>query len=510
MGDLLLTISRADRANQAIMDQQSALKDDLHALDRKFDERLDRIERLLSSQMQTVANEPNDVEPNVRSSQTFGSPVKRTATDATSTPMVPLQRSMSRDHRPVRASPSGSLITSATDSTITAPEISTAPEPTLTVEHTTGAHRLLGWPSIRALFAQSEFLRNIDDSYVMHLEEDMGVLRVYGRGQGRDTGDNLTGASPGSTSSLSMSRSEHESPVSSPESSLWGTELNAPLLSEGRPPSDIGGLKEDSTLKIDSKTCHHLMGVYLDNIHLLHPFLDKSWLSSVVDRFAKKYDPIGSSRASFVVPATNLPIETLRDPPSGYHRPSKRKHSDGHYYGAGADSAPTGTTMLFERSVTTAIVLLVMALGKICEWRDPLPGPAPDNIREKNPPLKAYPPKEIESPPPLSIRQSPPSSTPSSTSAPSPMSGVRVGNSSLALTEDAARSSASRNVEKIPGLAYFAKATDILGNIHGGNDIPHVQANLLAGLYVGQLARSFESWSFIFTACRACRYLVRE
>ena len=59
------------------------------------------------------------------------------------------------------------------------------------------------------------------------------------------------------------------------------------------------------------------------------------------------------------------------------------------------------------------------------------------------------------------------------------------------LTEDSA--SEQRNVDVISGLAYYAQATDILGNCHSGNDLVHVQANLLPGLYAGQMTHTFES-----------------
>ena len=66
-----------------------------------------------------------------------------------------------------------------------------------------------------------------------------------------------------------------------------------------------------------------------------------------------------------------------------------------------------------------------------------------------------------------------------------------------------------RNVDLVPGLAYFAKATEILGALQG-NELQFVQANLLAGIYAGQLARVLDSWTFIQSACRACFFLVRD
>ncbi|KAK4934637.1 hypothetical protein LTR10_024154 [Elasticomyces elasticus] len=58
-----------------------------------------------------------------------------------------------------------------------------------------------------------------------------------------------------------------------------------------------------------------------------------------------------------------------------------------------------------------------------------------------------------------------------------------------------------KNMDAIPGLAYFAKAADILGELPGGTDVSHIQANLLAGLYMGQLARLLPSYFYINKAC---------
>jgi hypothetical protein len=66
-----------------------------------------------------------------------------------------------------------------------------------------------------------------------------------------------------------------------------------------------------------------------------------------------------------------------------------------------------------------------------------------------------------------------------------------------------------RNVDVIPGLAYFTRAAEILGALQGGNDLLHVQANLLAALYTSQMACVIESWTWIQSACRACHFLVK-
>jgi len=67
----------------------------------------------------------------------------------------------------------------------------------------------------------------------------------------------------------------------------------------------------------------------------------------------------------------------------------------------------------------------------------------------------------------------------------------------------------TRNLDVIPGLAYFALATDILSNHLGGNSLPFVYACLLAGLYHGQLRRVLQSHAFIKEASYALTILLQ-
>ncbi|EJT68926.1 hypothetical protein GGTG_13516 [Gaeumannomyces tritici R3-111a-1] len=61
----------------------------------------------------------------------------------------------------------------------------------------------------------------------------------------------------------------------------------------------------------------------------------------------------------------------------------------------------------------------------------------------------------------------------------------------------------------IPGLDYLALATDIIGNQVGGSTFWHIYANLLAGLYYGQLGRVLESYSHILAASMKVQQLMR-
>ena len=487
---ILITVDRADRANQLIIDHLTSLHEEMHDL---------------KSLVQSMINEMLGVGGNDAAPLLSACLVRR--------PQSPEGRRVSvHRHQATRESPSASLEANGTipcdQDKSDAPAVAGPAEPSA-VEHTTAAHRLLCWPSIRAAFSKSN-TRLLSDDYVMKLEERKGVLRVYGRGEGQDAGD---GGHPSPTGSTASPRSDEGSEVRSPPPSegLWGFGFaDVPTA------RNVGGLGRDGKLELDGQTLDKLLRLYLENIHILHPFLDKNTLTKLVKRFSLDYSP--GTYMKWPRLDTSNPVPPLREPATHVPKSSKRKHSETQYQGAGPElispTAPSASSSPFQRAISTAIVLLVMALGKICEWREPLPGPVSDDGKE-NPTARPSPfspfVSNSESSSPLSVRQSPSSSTQmvSTASAMSTPSGLPLRDPLFKQpAEDA--SMGLRNVDVIPGLAYYAYATDILGNCHGGNDLSHVQANLLAALYAGQLARAFESWAWINTACRACRYLVRE
>ena len=518
------------------MDQLTAQKTDLQTLGQTFERRFERIEQILSNMKSSTPAVRSGVESpdlkmvpkHVNSTE---SPKRRLTADHKAAPYVLSQQARSRERRTVNTSPSGSHITTSTDSTggdvgaIRDTGSGIIPDIPIAIEHSTAAHRLLRWPSIIALVRQSKLGRQVGEDYVMEHEDMKGILRVYGRGEGKDY---LDGGQPGaaspatsSTSGRSEETAEARSPASPPEG-LWGTDLDAANNVEPRITSSIGGLTPDNHLRLDPKTLRRLLHSYLDNMHILHPFLDKGRLTRMVERFSMRYNPSEQSLTKnlFSGPGNvSTNFDVLRDPTVGAHRAGKRKLSDSHsrHFVQEQSSAPhpPSPKITPEKSPSNAIVLLVMALGKICEWKEALPGPVSETSGDTTVPLRNYTSlrAQTDSPPPLSLRQSPKSTFPTAAnmSAPSPMPGVHLTNFSPRSSSDGASvPPALRNVDVIPGLAYYAKATDILGNVHGSNELANVQANLLAGLYAGQLARTFESWSWYNSACRACRYLVRD
>jgi hypothetical protein len=330
-------------------------------------------------------------------------------------------------------------------------------------DHTTPAHQLLeDWPVMSNFYSGTKLstLPSVSQ-YPLYLEQKRGLLRIWGVGEGGDENDGAQGpASPESSSDAPSPAKE----------GLWGRGYATPpadVPSPATTASDTyyrdhpGGFNPDGSLKLDAETVRRLMNSYFEHIHVLHPFLDKGRLQKNVAKFIELYSP--DSRMDFSPSAV----------PS-HLRGTKRKRSMSQY--DGYPLGDPGNPRTIERSVGNAIILLVLALGKVCEHKRPLPGPTGEHTN----PLV----------PSVSYRGSPHSSN-------STLSGEHADNS-------------RKNIDVLPGLAYLAHAQEILGNQNGGNTIAHTQAFLLAGLYYGQYARVLESWSLIHTACRACTILIRN
>ncbi|KAI9812570.1 MAG: hypothetical protein M1827_004559 [Pycnora praestabilis] len=385
-------------------------------------------------------------------------------------------------------------------------------ELSIPIEHTTAAQKLLRWPSIQELTQGA----NQNENYVMQGEEERGLLRVYGRGEGRDPAD-ASQHRPASPSVSSEGDDQSFSNAGSPQEGLWGNGFNTLGVAEPQRylHDPTGGLNTDGTLRLDHSTLHRLLKSYLANIHILHPFLDKNAITAMVTRFASRYNPGSVTRSPFAV-ATSVPMLDGRRDSAG----TKRKRPNGVTSNAHASSSASATNappkIFPERSITSALVLLVLALGQITEHADPLPGLAEEIVLPSGMHSSSPYALQTESPP-YSLKQSPGSSQSASssfTSAASPIDAYRMGGSSRRASVDGLpifqkRDDGLKNADVVPGLAYYAYATDILGNLHGGNELSHIQANLLAGLYAGQLARVLESWRWINSACTACQVIIR-
>ncbi|KAK5119423.1 hypothetical protein LTR85_007523 [Meristemomyces frigidus] len=371
-------------------------------------------------------------------------------------------------------------------------------------DHRTAPHKLLLlWPSVQPLLSAADV--NLNDGYVMEAE-DRGILRLYTRGEGIDEHDGTQPGGPASPAQSEDSGGDSNINAPTPPEGLWGVGLPQTPSSDIRrsEPYSWGGLKPDNSLDLDINTINTLYESYIKNIHIMHPFLDKQRLRRLFDMFIKRY---GTGQPKL---RTAFAVQSNSDS----ERPLKRQRSNGSTAAIVANG-PEGSgfrSQYTERSPGNAVVYLVLALGKICMHRDPLPAVVPDNRLNANSVVTHQLNSTITGSSPISanIKPSPfsPDQTPATQPTP-PAEGAHAFQSrSRRSSMDGTPVTGARNLDVIPGIAYYAKAAEILGDQGDGNDLVHAQMFLLAGLYKGQLARVKESMSWFNMAGRATLILL--
>ncbi len=347
-------------------------------------------------------------------------------------------------------------------------------------EHTTAAHKLFTeWDSIKV------FLENVTDyDYVMRGEANRGLLRLNGRGQGNDGTARNVQHPPASSPVPHLNRDDSSSTISSSADGYWGVPIGStpPSIHVQRyPPYACGGLNADESLCLDVATCQRLLDNYLLNMHVMHPFLDRKQTNRKMDKFARRYGPDPALMPSPGFVPHHVGFKDSLSESGTASTGSKRKRSNGTMPDIPSVmlQGRTVTRTPIERSIDSAIMLLILALGKICEHEGPLPAPVDDTDHLPEADRSAF-----------------------------GMGDCRFPNGGPMPFES--RAPDVRNVDKIPGLAYYTQAAGILGELVGGNKLEHVHAFLLAGLYMGQMARVFESWKWINLASSACLVLIKQ
>ena len=498
----------------AILEQLEGHQKDIKSMREQFEgfgSKLERIEKLLSSRQSS-----SNIGPDTKPGREQYSPPKPVPMSSQKHIIVQSTSTSTRETKMHDESPSSSFHQSSSDSGGNENIPSVAKQNAIHIEHNTAAQKLFRWPAIKALLQKCKKLgfNESTESYVLDFELKKGPLHLYGRGQGQDIIDAASmGLSAGSPAGSAHSGpSDDASEGSSPASSVdlpWGHGLN-PFVSDSSRDSVTGGVCADNTLKVDSKTINNLHQSYMQHMQILHPILDETVLTKLIENFKKRYSTSpesNSSKIAFAMPVSNVNVDALRDTSNPFNKPIKRKHSDSQYWAdPSLGQVPITPRHVLERSPATAVVLLVLALGKICECREPLSGPThtKENTLSSAPPYS--PAFRTDSPPPHSIRHSP--SAYSATA--SPMGLARQNHLSPRSSVGELPPRYNKNFDIIPGLAYYAQATDILGNMTGSHDITYVQCCLLAGLYAGQLANAVESLTWIQYAARGCCILTRE
>ncbi|KAL5335029.1 hypothetical protein BJX70DRAFT_336133 [Aspergillus crustosus] len=362
-------------------------------------------------------------------------------------------------------------------------------ELSIPVEHTTAAHKLLGWPSIKKLLQPYRY----EEDYVMRLEQTRGVIGIEGRGEERpDEREFADDDIASQLTSFNTSLDDGSTYDTSPSTTVW----NANTRFNETPP-EFRGIDENGVVLLDAETVRRYRDSYEAHIHKLHPFIGVRDLRAGVELFISKHCSPPSTQG--------LNAQNSMDA-----RGAKRKRSgETMQYPPGYNtSMPTGAPQKVEKTLFNAIIMLILALGRICEVRDePIRGPCTDQVIDyRNEPTPITPPRGPISPTGLES-MGPPQSSFYSPYQKHSVSTPSVTDESLISLPDPPH---LENIDTIPGLVYYQYATKILGNFQGATSLRYAQATLLASLFTGQLAHPFHSYSWIAQAARACQVLTVE
>ncbi|EKG09014.1 hypothetical protein MPH_14010 [Macrophomina phaseolina MS6] len=356
---------------------------------------------------------------------------------------------------------------------------------------------LMDWSAMQPFFKD---VIPYGTNYPREQEENRGLLKLYGRGEGEDLYDGARGGSPAAegTEDGVVSTS-----APSPGTSSWGIGFTAPFtgadIHQSGYQHNWGGLNPDGTLKIDVWTVRRLHQSYLSHMYPLQPFLDKERLASMVEKFIQIYSPDAgnhNAKSPFALPETDPVV------------PLKRERANGGPVSGPKPRTPPSRENNIERTVRNAIVLLVLAIGRICEHKTHLPGPlsGPNSVVGSSLQMTSMDSQPAAIQPSPVLSNSPLASIPSPSIDGARLASRRPPTDQVPTSEK--RETVARNMDITPGLAYYAYAVEILGAVHGGNYLSHGQAGVLACLYMGQLARVLESWGWICYACRVCGVLI--
>ena len=351
-------------------------------------------------------------------------------------------------------------------------------------KHTTAVHHLFDWPSIRTLMPPKQIT-----SYVMDIEQAIGLLRLCGRVESQDTHNGCEGV-PSPSSCTSAGRTHNATSAFASRQSEWGSsQLQIPPTVDDRYVREHpAGINAGDDMALDSSAIDQYFRSYMENMHILHPFLEPKVLRKMVQVFKRKYS------WDRIHPDITVNGKRKREGSQLINSPDTT---------AATSKVPTSTIKpirttypVIEHSVANAVTLLVLALGKVCVRREQLPEAVlfssvwPSKVHDQG--NSAF------------------QTAPSLSAPPSPISQHLLNDDSHIMAVANSAAPLGKNTDRIPGFSYFAKAATILGELPGGVGVSYIQANLLAGLYMGQLARITPSLYYISIACRACQVVIKS
>ncbi|KAJ5673891.1 hypothetical protein N7462_009330 [Penicillium macrosclerotiorum] len=381
-------------------------------------------------------------------------------------------------------------------------------ELSILIEHLAAVHTLLEWPSIKRLVNYKydvEYMRDLE------LKCDLGSILCAQVDIPYTNDDRLPvnhdvldeGDSKGKQSKQVQTRETPNVQYSSDE--------NAEI-------------DEHGWLQLDGGTVHRYYRNYFDHMHKLHPFLSQSAWIMKLDSFIKKHSP------KTVLSTTDTKLSC-----SGKKFEYAHSDSDEDFHGIRWDSVGLFHASLrvpVDYDVGDAVVLLVLALGAMCESKFSFPGHTVDEKVIFNHQDIPCVPNSLKKTPSKNDRHVTNSvnSTHSKSGFITPIASSfdntsRFIGPSCSLSiftseqeEDSSKRKTScpdnhfehkRSLHVIPGLALYGFASRILAGLHGGIGLEFAQARLLAGLYAGHLARPMHAHGWISQAAYTCQTILR-
>ncbi|CAK7238532.1 hypothetical protein SEUCBS140593_010783 [Sporothrix eucalyptigena] len=230
----------------------------------------------------------------------------------------------------------------------------------------------------------------------------------------------------------------------------------------------------DHNIKLDlePKTVWMYVKSYEQNIQNMHPLICPEPLHAMANLFLATLPCASPSQAAFAG-TFDLPKTSTGSTPI-------------------APTMPLRPGMPF-RNVESALVLSILALGKICLHKHArLPNVLPENLEQP------------ESPPPGGWQRSRPSPAHGDFGISSSNSFVNNDEYSPApsFQDSPLVSPMRRNLDEIPGLDYFTAACEIMASHPAGRELNYVWVHILASLYYGQLGRPIDSLESVARAGR--------
>ncbi|KAK8920817.1 hypothetical protein VCV18_008122 [Metarhizium anisopliae] len=386
-------------------------------------------------------------------------------------------------------------------------------EPAIPINHTTLAGLLLDWPCISDIVRphlEAEGIRHITEYPISH-EQNRGVLIVYGRGEDAHPSRHLREITDHGQLDMGDESSDTASPSPAADWGHLGGLSPADQVVEYKG----GVLASDGNPDFSEEKVWAYVRSFKDHILNMHPIIQPKVLNDWVQHFLNTL-PSRSTYSKFHKPSKGaFAVGSITPNMVTEMAGSKRKRSPVPEGSEVPATPTTGKSGRPERSIHNALVLTILALGKICMHRDRVY----DAVHQVDP-LPHGSPSARNGIPPSPSQGSPPSISSQSLSSGGLVASPKEAERGLQSRRSSIHGGSTgtsrgslglkKNYEAIPGLEYFAFATDILGNHTGAyKNMKNIYALIFAGLYHGQLARPMESFAFIHQASHKLQVIMR-